>query len=72
MVITCKTLSYSARVHSIALVLAGGDRLRVFWDAGARVYESSFGIDNSGAERNGTLPSDLCAVTTRDIAETCP
>ena len=59
MVIICKTLSYSARVHSIALVLAGGDRLRVFWDAGACDYKSSWGIDSSGAER-------------KDIGESCP
>jgi hypothetical protein len=59
MVITCKTLSYSARVHSIALVLAGGDRLRGLRDAGACVYKSSWGINSSGAER-------------KDIGESCP
>jgi len=36
------------------------------------VYESSWGSDSSGAERNGMSPSNLCAVTTKDIGESCP
>ena len=36
------------------------------------VYESSWGTDSTGAERNGGSPSNLCAVTTKDSGETCP
>jgi hypothetical protein len=39
---------------------------------GTGVYESSWGTDSSGAERNGGAPSNLCAVTTKDATETCP
>jgi hypothetical protein len=36
------------------------------------VYESSWGTDGSGAERNGTAPSNMCGVTTKDATESCP
>ena len=36
------------------------------------VYESSWGTDSTGAERNGGAPSNLCAVTTKDFGEACP
>jgi hypothetical protein len=36
------------------------------------VYESRWGADSSGAERNGPAPSNLCNITTKDEALTCP
>ena len=36
------------------------------------VYESSWGVDSTGAERNGGGPSNLCGVTSKDFGETCP
>jgi len=39
---------------------------------GTGVYESSWGVDGAGAERNGTSPSVMCGVTTKDIVEECP
>jgi hypothetical protein len=36
------------------------------------VYESSWGEDGTGAERNGTAPSDMCGATTKDATLTCP
>jgi hypothetical protein len=35
------------------------------------VYESSWGVDSSGQERNGTAPSQLCGVTTKLPDKTC-
>jgi len=39
---------------------------------GTGVYESSWGLDGSGHERNGTMPSTLCAATNKIISESCP
>jgi hypothetical protein len=36
------------------------------------VYESSWGPDGSGAERNGVTPSKQCGVTYKILTETCP
>ena len=36
------------------------------------VYESSWGRDSTGAERNGGAPSNHCSVTTKDFTEVCP
>jgi len=36
------------------------------------VYESGWGADSSGAERNGPAASTLCGTTTKDEALTCP
>jgi hypothetical protein len=36
------------------------------------VYESSWGTDGAGEERNGTSSSWMCGVTTRDSSESCP
>jgi hypothetical protein len=36
------------------------------------VYESSWGVDGAGGQRNGTSPSWMCGVTTRDTSEQCP
>jgi hypothetical protein len=35
------------------------------------IYESSWGVDGTGAERNGGAPSNLCGVTTKDPVELC-
>lgn len=35
------------------------------------VYESRWGPDSSGAERNGTAPSNLCNVTTKITSSIC-
>jgi len=35
------------------------------------IYESSWGVDGSGAERNGDAPSNRCGVTTKDATELC-
>ena len=39
---------------------------------GTGVYESSWGFDSSGNERNGTMPSTLCTATNKIISESCP
>ena len=36
------------------------------------VYESSWGFDSSGNERNATMPSAMCGATNKIISETCP
>jgi hypothetical protein len=36
------------------------------------VYESSWGTDSTDSERNGTAPSNMCGVTSKDGTETCP
>ena len=36
------------------------------------VYESSWGTDGSGTERNGVTPSGQCGVTYKILSETCP
>ncbi len=36
------------------------------------IYESSWGTSSSGQERGGTLPSQRCSVTTKQLAGTCP
>ena len=35
------------------------------------IYESSWGTDSLGGERNGTLASNLCGVTTKILAANC-
>ena len=39
---------------------------------GTGVYESSWGLDSSGTERHGTIPSGTCGATTKDPTLTCP
>jgi len=36
------------------------------------VYESSWGLDGAGLERNAASPSDMCDATSKDITLTCP
>ena len=36
------------------------------------IYESSWGANSLGEERNATSPSDLCGVTTKDVTLSCP
>ena len=36
------------------------------------VYESSWGRDSTGQERNGTAPSKTCVVTSKVVSESCP
>ena len=36
------------------------------------VYESSWGLDGAGAERNGTAPSNFCDTTNKVATESCP
>ena len=36
------------------------------------VYESSWGTDSAGAQRNGTVASNLCGITTKDVTSSCP
>ena len=36
------------------------------------VYESSWGTDGAGAERNGGVPSWVCTATSKIVTQTCP
>ena len=36
------------------------------------VYESSWGVDSGGTERNGTMPAGFCSATNKIVSETCP
>ncbi len=52
--------------------VAGGNLffLMVGTDAGG--VESSWGVDGSGAERNGPAPSGACGASSKDTSGTCP